>query len=119
MPKTDYIDYLCRPFCTYFKAGEKEEMTCRGALVAQALMERYQIRQETVAHLPKTVDTWEGHRGLLDEQVCALCDFKEKDCDFQSELPETENPEPCGGYIAVYLLLKHGLLDKQMLEDSK
>ena len=33
MPKADFKDYVCRPYCSFYKESQKEEMACRGAEV--------------------------------------------------------------------------------------
>ena len=43
MSKTDFQEYICRPFCDFFKPGVKEEMTCRGAVLVEQLVRRRRL----------------------------------------------------------------------------
>lgn len=106
--------YICRPYCIFFREGEKEEMACYGAqvlagLVRQGLVVPGQIR------FPKNPDLWETHRALLERYVCSHCPFRAEDCDFQSGDPEPDL-EPCGGYIVLSLLVENRLIDENALK---
>jgi hypothetical protein len=107
MGKKEFKDYICRPFCRFFREGQKEDMACRGAQVIELLMERGRLDSKKLPRNGKDPYLWEQHDSDLETTVCKNCPFFAHDCDFQSinQLPGTE---PCGGYILLCLLKKNG-----------
>lgn len=104
MAKRDFQEYICRPFCSFFRDGEKEELACRGALVVERLAASGVIDPSV---LPGGDRKWPGisqeNDALLEEMVCGRCPFRAADCDYRAP----ERPayaEPCGGYILLRIL---------------
>ncbi len=115
MPKHTFIDYLCRPWCTFFKEGAKEDMACQGARVVEHLVTGGRIAPAEIPPLKKNADLWNAYREELDGPVCGRCSFRSEDCDFRSEAPP-DNGEPCGGFILLAHLRKNGLIDESDIE---
>jgi hypothetical protein len=114
--KTDFQNYICRPYCSFFREGEKEEMACRAARAAAAMVEQGLVEPQGL-FFTKTRRLWEKHRPVIEPHVCLRCSWRAEDCDFQSDAPESgpEEIEPCGGYIFLCLLLENALADEKML----
>ena len=55
MTKKDFKDYICRPFCMFYKEGQKEEMACQGALVVESLVRQRRITIDQVTVSVKIV----------------------------------------------------------------
>jgi hypothetical protein len=115
MMKDAFIDAVCRPYCMFFKQGQKEEMACQGFRVVSALVEQHQLSKESLRLGPKDRQLWTKHRKHLTARVCDHCSFQAGDCDFQSPL-SSEGMEPCGGYIVLSLLLENNLISPPMME---
>ncbi|MFZ2629986.1 MAG: hypothetical protein WA081_07850 [Desulfosalsimonadaceae bacterium] len=113
--KKAFIDYVCRPYCMFYKQGQKEEMACQGLRVVKILAENRQISEESLQLGPKDRQLWAKHRRMLTAHVCDHCSFQAGDCDFQSPL-FSEGMEPCGGYTVLSLLLENDLISLPMLE---
>ena len=114
--KNDFIDYICRPYCIFFREGEKEDMACQGALAAWELVRRGKIKINDITVAGKDPLLWKNRSRVL-EPVCAACPFRKEDCDFRSENP-LENCEPCGGYILLCLLHEKKLIDPADIGDA-
>ena len=117
MVKKDIKDYICRPFCSFYREGVKEELICRGAQVVGYLLKRGIIR---VADLPGDRHDFasaSAYQVFLEDAVCGPCAFRREDCDFQSQerLPDAE---PCGGFILVNLLIRKGVISLADLTES-
>ncbi|WP_432823046.1 hypothetical protein [Trichloromonas sp.] len=108
MIKTDFEDYICRHFCAYYRAGNKEEQACRGALVIDELVRRGRLATRDFPRggfmLPPT-----SHDPLLDAAVCGICPFRAADCDFQAA-PQVPGSPPCGGYRLLAMLIERHAL---------
>ena len=101
--KSSTVDLICGQYCSFYKPGQKEEMACRGFDLVQAFLEKY---PEDLPHLPSPRDyefTDRFHH-LLHHFMCRTCDFFIEGCDF-TDPGYTGKALPCGGYIAVDLLL--------------
>ncbi len=114
MTKIDFKSYICRPYCIFFREGEKEEMACYGAQVVEALVDRGMVNPEQIG-FAKDPALWHRHRPLIEPYVCFQCPFRAEDCDFQSDAPE-DDLEPCGGYIVLTLLVENQLIDEKSLK---
>jgi hypothetical protein len=119
MAKRDIKQYICRPFCSFYREGVKEELICYGARLIENLLQQGVVR---VTELPG-----DGHgfslvcaaqESFLDNAVCALCAFRREDCDFRSQ-PRPADAEPCGGYILIDLLLQKGVLSPADLTECR
>ncbi len=83
--KKDFIDYICRPFCRYFREGEKEEMACGGALAVHALIKSCILDINDILSAGKDPSLWNDNS--LRAAVCGRCGFRAEDCDFASDNP--------------------------------
>ena len=115
MTKIDFVDYICRPFCTFFREGEKEEMACRGARMIELLVGEGKLDPAGIPPLRKSPSVWRRHDVFLGLRVCGACEFRAEDCDYRSESPP-EDAEPCGGAILIALLLDSGMIEPAALE---
>ena len=110
MLKAAFESYLCRPFCSFYRAGAKEEMACQGALVLAALVRCGRLAPEHFsAPAEKEQRRWQEEDRALEGVLCLPCPFAVDGCDFHSALrsPETE---PCGGYLLLQLLKDAGAI---------
>ena len=106
--KAAFENYLCRPFCSFFRAGEKEEMACQGALVLTALVQRGRLAPEEFPAAPeKERHLWQKEDQALARVLCLPCPFAADGCDFHSPLRSAAT-EPCGGYLLLQLLKESG-----------
>ena len=119
MAKKDFKEYVCGPFCVFYKEGQKEEMACRGAEIAERLVLHKYIHPEELPKFKKDFALWGKFRQILGRSICATCLFQEKDCDFAADdlkgQPRTDI-EPCGGFIFLALLIENQLIDISILE---
>ena len=109
MPKHNFKEYICRPYCMFFKNGAKEEMACRGAQIVELLVHRNQVDLMKIPPLTKDPGVWKKHKEELGRYVCSQCAFRAEDCDFQSEQP-SDDMEPCGGFILLAHLRENRLI---------
>jgi hypothetical protein len=114
MNKTDFKGYVCRPYCIFFREGEKEEMACHGARILEALVRETRVDPRQI-RFAKDPELWPKHRAVLEAFICSHCPFRAEDCDFQSDEPE-DDLEPCGGYIVLSLLLENRVIDEDTLK---
>ncbi len=116
MSKIDVQDFLCRPFCRFFKEGEKEEMECGGARVIEELIRSGKLRTGLVPSGGKDFSLWKKRNPLLAKMVCDRCEFRIDGCDYMSLNPPPD-AEPCGGNILLSLLLKNRIIRAEDFED--
>lgn len=110
MLKAAFESYLCRPFCSFFRAGEKEEMACQGALVLAALVQHGRLAPEAFPPAAeKTHRRWQEEDQELERVLCRPCPFAIDGCDFHSPLRSAAT-EPCGGYLLLQLLKDSGTI---------
>jgi len=114
--KVDFQDYICRPFCDYFKPGNKEELLCRGALVVEKLVKRQRLTPENFRGLDEKEPLIPRQEIDLEDAVCADCPFRAEDCDFKSPHPPADC-RPCGGLVLLHRLKNHGLISIPELVD--
>ncbi len=107
--KNEFKDYICRPFCMFFREGEKEDLACQGSEVIERLVKQGRLHPGQLPRDGKIPGKRWKHDPALDVAVCQPCPFKAQDCDFQSESPPP-HAEPCGGYIILTLLKERGIL---------
>jgi hypothetical protein len=111
MVKAAFANYLCRPFCSFFRAGSKEEMACQGALVLTALVQGGRLAPEQLpAPEAKERRLWQKADKALERVLCLPCPFAVDGCDFHSPLRSAET-EPCGGYLLLQLLKESGSIN--------
>lgn len=115
MGKKSFQEYLCRPYCFFFKDGKKEEMACRAAIVLDILVDRKQVDIITIPPLIKNPGLWKKYKNALGITLCSHCSFRADDCDFQSAAP-SDDLEPCGGFIVLAHLCATDLIQESDLE---
>lgn len=115
MSKNDFKEYLCRPYCVFFKDGQKEAIACRGARVAEVLVRAKRIDMTIIPPLTKESRLWEKYKDELGSCVCSRCSFRAEDCDFQSG-ESSVDIEPCGGFILLAHLRGNNLINQLDLE---
>jgi hypothetical protein len=115
MPKKDFKDYICRPFCKFFREGEKEEMACQGAQVIEQMVRHKRLDPALLPRNGKNPSLWKKYDPILVAHVCQHCPFQKEDCDFQSAYPPPDT-EPCGGYILLSLLKEKGFISARDFE---
>ena len=115
MTKSTFQDYICRPYCAFFKEGQKEDLACRGAEAASILVDRGLVDVGIVPVLEKESSVWERHKDALAAHVCRSCPFFHGDCDFQGE-EQIGDAEPCGGFILLALWYENGLIQMADVE---
>ena len=115
MCKKNFKEYICRPFCKFFREGKKEEMACQGAQVIEQMVRRKRLDPALFPRNGKKPSLWKNRDPVLVAHVCQNCPFKKKDCDYQSECPPSD-AEPCGGYILLSLLKEKGFISARDLE---
>ncbi len=117
MHKDEFRDYVCEPFCVFYRAGDKEDLACGGALTVKNLVKSRSLSSAVLSGLRKEKHPGPGRNVPLDTTVCTGCAFFAADCDFQSgnEIPDAE---PCGGYILLDLLITNGLISLDELVSS-
>jgi len=109
MAKNNFQEYICRPYCSFFKTGEKEDMACRGAEIVDLLVHKGLINAIELPSLKKDSSLWERYRTDFGDRICSPCPFRPADCDFQAADPPLDN-EPCGGFILLALLYNNRLI---------
>jgi hypothetical protein len=117
MAKTDFKEYVCRPYCTFYREESTEEISCLGAIIAERLVVSGRIDPAEIPALTKAPHLWEKHDEDLGKIVCSRCLFREKDCDFRSD-ELYEGLEPCGGFILLAHLKENNLIDETDLEQN-
>lgn len=115
MAKTDFKEYICRPYCNFYREGRTEEISCYGALIVERLVLRRRIYPAEIPAFTKAPYLWEKYDEKLGNLVCSRCLFREKDCDFRSD-EFYEGLEPCGGFILLAHLTENNLIDETDLE---
>jgi len=107
MLKKDLQDWVCRPFCSFFRDGEKEDLLCQGAWGVSQLVKTGRLDPEALPSFNKSHALEAISDPDLVAAICRACPFQAEDCDFQST-KKTSVPsdvEPCGGYILLRLLI--------------
>ena len=115
MSKNKFKEYICLPYCIFFKEEKTEEISCRGARIIEFLVDSKLIDLTKVTALTKEPDLWKRHKEDLGNLVCSQCSFRAKECDFQSDEP-SDDLEPCGGFILLAHLKENNLIKEPDLE---
>ncbi len=118
MTKKDFKDYICRPFCMFYKEGQKQEMACQGALVVGSLVDQRRISSEQLCLSVKDRQICLKHKDTLTRYVCRRCPFMKEDCDFQSNSP-SDDLEPCGGYMVLAGLIENRVIEPRDMDSQK
>lgn len=96
------VHEVCEKLCIYYKPGKKEELACRGFLVAEQLARKH----GAPAFEQSECAPDEGIKESVREAMCKKCDFHEQDCDYMQDRTAT----PCGGFIFITRLLANGTI---------
>lgn len=118
MSKTTFQEYICRPFCEFYKPGVKEELLCQGALLLERLVRQGRLNPQEIQSLPRDLPLPPVQGTMLEAVVCAGCPFQAEDCDFRSPHPP-ENARPCGGLLLLERLLCSEQIAPKDLEEVK
>jgi len=116
MAKNEIKDYICRPFCSFYREGEKEELICSGARQIEKMLENGMLDIKELVCDRNGFSVSTAKNAFLEAAVCRKCDFREEDCDFQSEQGPID-AEPCGGYILFCLLIENGVITMNELAE--
>ncbi len=116
MDKRDFKDYICRPFCEFFREGEKETLACQGARIVGQLVKRGRLDPDSLPGHKKRPRLWKEYNGTLYTHLCQQCSFRSEDCDFRSRNGPPDS-EPCGGYILLSLLKVEGIITSLDIEE--
>jgi hypothetical protein len=116
MAKRDIKDFVCEPFCSFYREGVKEELICNGARMLDILMAKGMLSPEAITVMNRRALPLAWKNPALEEGVCRNCTFRADDCDFQSAAPPP-NTEPCGGYILLVLLAANGVVSPEGLAE--
>jgi hypothetical protein len=103
MAKKDIKDIVCKPYCSFYREGAKEELICNGARIVEISLERGILSSPALSGLEHGSALSAEEYALLDEIVCRPCPFLADGCDFRSAAPPVA-AEPCGGFILLSLL---------------
>jgi len=104
MAKRDIQDFVCKPFCSFYREGVKEELICNGARIVEILMESGVLSSLALWGIEQGSSLSTGGYSQLGEIVCRPCPFLADGCDFRSAEPPVD-AEPCGGFILLSLLV--------------
>jgi len=116
MSKRDVADFVCRPFCSFYREGVKEELICNGARIVEILVRRGFLSSEHLSEVEQDPSLSAGENILMEEIVCQPCPFLVDGCDFRSPSPPAD-AVPCGGYILLALLVTRGAFSMEALKE--
>jgi hypothetical protein len=117
MAKRDVKDFVCKPFCSFYREGEKEELMCNGARLLEILLKKGIFSPEATAGVKPGSCLAAVGNTALEEAVCRKCPFRADGCDFQSQAPPAD-AEPCGGYILLDLLAEKGIVTTDLIAEN-
>ena len=115
MAKHDFMEYVCRPFCSFFREGVKEELACQGGVLVESMVLSGRLRPETLPAREQAGCCSLFDDPLLEAAVCRICPFRVDGCDFRAVEPPP-NSVPCGGYILLAILLESGTISRSEME---
>jgi len=115
MLKKKFAETICRPYCEFYREGEKEDMYCQGGYICFLLLEKNKLYSENIRLISGRI--FDAHRNdeALFQLVCRHCPFIIDGCDFRSKEPPPD-AVPCGGYIFLSNALDSGII---IMEDIK
>lgn len=111
--KKEFSEFICRPYCTFFKDGQKEDMACGAALAAAQLIDAGLLSTEVFPE-PEGIDVYPHDDRLLFELICRFCPFVHDGCDFRLPTPPTD-AVACGGFVLLGALFHTGAVTPEML----
>jgi len=93
---------VCLQFCSYYKPGKKEELSCGGYnVIGRFLQEGRRLPVEVSGSCCSAED-----RERIIRAICSTCSFREDGCDFIVD----RNAPPCGGFRMISQLIADGML---------
>jgi|WetSurMetagenome_2_1015567.scaffolds.fasta_scaffold00687_5 hypothetical protein len=103
MKKAEYNNFICKPFCSFYKEG-KDSIACGGyeLLKNHITLPELKLLAGHIAvneEIPKQIPT---ENKMLAELICKHCDFLIDGCDYA----ENRSGPPCGGYILIEKLIQ-------------
>ena len=116
MAKKDVEDFVCRPYCSFYREGEKEDLICNGARFLEVLMNKWGVYHEELAGVEEGSSLSPSEYTQLEEIVCRTCPFLADGCDFRSDPPPAV-AEPCGGFILLALLVGKDVVQMARLKE--
>jgi hypothetical protein len=116
MAKNDIKDFVCKPFCSFYREGAKEELICDGARLLEILMKKKVLSLEAIADVKPALSLDSVKSTAAGDAICRDCPFLRDDCDFRSEAPPAD-AEPCGGFILLALLAADGAVSLEGLSE--
>ena len=103
MRKKELLDKtVCSQFCSYYKPGKKEEISCGGYQRISRFLEEGRLLPVEVSGSRCSA---EGRERIV-RAVCSTCSFREDGCDFIVN----RNAQPCGGFRMISQLIADGML---------
>jgi hypothetical protein len=114
--KKDFSDFICRPFCVFFKEGQKEDMACGGALAVARLIAAGLLSTEDIPQPAGSRISPENDR-LLFELVCRSCPFVLDGCDYRLPTPP-DDAVACGGLILLGRLFDSRIISADALRNT-
>ncbi len=117
MGKRDVAEFVCAPFCSFYREGVKEELLCNGARLLEVLVNKGVLSPGRFSAIAPEAAIFARKNGLLERVVCAPCPFLADGCDFRSAAPPP-GAKPCGGYKLLALLAAKGLVSPQRLMEA-
>ncbi|HTP64855.1 MAG TPA: hypothetical protein VMJ66_05645 [Geobacteraceae bacterium] len=117
MAKKDVAGFVCRPFCSFYREGVKEELICNGARLVEMLLDKGILSQGQLSAIEPSMSIAARKNRRMAETVCAPCPFIEDGCDFRAKVPPP-GAVPCGGYILLGLLLAKNMIAMEALKES-
>jgi hypothetical protein len=116
MAKRDVAEFVCRPFCSFYREGAREELICNGARLLEMLVKTGVLSPGAPADVEEGSYLSPREHVRLEEIVCRPCPFLPDGCDFRSEAPPLD-AEPCGGYFLLALLAGNGVVSVERLKE--
>lgn len=117
MAKKDIWDFVCKPFCAFYREGEKEDLMCNGARLLEILLNKGILSLDAATGIKPGSCMAANGNAAMEEAVCRKCPFRPDGCDFRSQSPPAD-AEPCGGYLLLELLAGKGILTAKLIVEN-
>jgi hypothetical protein len=111
--KKEFSDFICRPYCVFFREGQKEDMACGGALRVMELIESGLLSIELFPESSGVCGIPDGDP-ILFELICRSCPFVIDGCDFRLPTPPAD-AVACGGFALLAFLHNAGMITSDEL----
>jgi len=109
---------LCAEHCRFFKPWRGEERRC-GAhkWLLRTVMREEQVLDDMEKLRSQNATTPLAHDALLLRTVCAKCEYYPGECGYRNPAGPG-SAAPCGGMVALELLLERGTVSTEELYDQ-